>query len=83
MSLREDVSELKLRAEKQEHAKLDSELKYKSLQDAFTYLKAQLDDAEALLAIANKVISFSHFHILIVIYLTLYNFLESTIILRS
>lgn len=55
MSLREDVSELKLRAEKQEHAKLDSELKYKSLQDAFTYLKAQLDDAEALLAIANKV----------------------------
>lgn len=57
MSLREDVSELKLRSEKQEHAKLDSEHKYKSLQDAFTYLKAQLDDAEALLAIANKVIN--------------------------
>lgn len=54
MSIREEVSEYKCRAEQAERGKTNADQRAATLQEALVYLQAQLDDTESLLSKANK-----------------------------
>jgi hypothetical protein len=54
MSMREDMSDLKYRSEYAEREKMLAEQKLTALQEALIHLQSQLEESEALLAIATK-----------------------------